>query len=73
MVHVLAAAERGVPGVRRLGVAACVGFFLSSAHLPVLWHALRDGPAVLLINAHLVGLLMLWWVSWRVLGLSERG
>lgn len=72
MVHVLAGAQRGQGGMVPLGVMACVGFFLSAAHLPVLWHALQRGPAVLLISAHLVGLLVLWDVTRRILRLSGR-
>jgi hypothetical protein len=45
-VVILRAAEREAPWARRAGIAACVGFFLSSAHLPILWSGLRQGPGV---------------------------
>lgn len=67
MLPILRAAERGAPWAVRTGIAASVGFFLSSAHMPVLWSALRQGPAVALISVHLVGLFILWWVCRRVL------
>jgi hypothetical protein len=67
MLPILRAAERGAPWALRTGIAASVGFFLSSAHIPVLWSALRHGPAVVLISVHLVGLLILWWVCRGVL------
>ena len=67
MTHILKRSEQEGPGARATGLWACVGFFLSAAHLPVLWHVLRSGPAVLLISMHLYGLLILWWVCRRVL------
>jgi hypothetical protein len=73
MVHVLATTERGSPLAARLGFWACVGFFLSAAHLPVLWESLRSGAGVLLINTHLYGLLILWWVCVRLLRVNDRG
>jgi len=67
MLAILRAAERGARWSRRAAVWASVGFFLSSAHIPVLWSWLRHGPGVLLISVHLVGLAILWIVSRGVL------
>ena len=67
MVAILRAAERGRSWSRPAAVWASAGFFLSSAHIPVLWTALRHGPAVGLISVHLLGLGILWWVSRTVL------
>lgn len=60
MLAVLRAGENGAPWARRLGLAACVGFFFSSAHVPILWPALRHGPLVAVTAVHLVGVLILW-------------
>jgi hypothetical protein len=38
-----------------------------------MWEALRSGAGVLLINAHLYGLLILWGVSRRLLQINDRG
>jgi hypothetical protein len=62
MIVLIRAAETGEAGAKRLGVLACVGFFLSSAHIPVLWEGLRHGPWVVVTGAHLFGVLVLWWV-----------
>lgn len=67
ITHILKRSEQEFPEALKTGLWACLGFFLSSAHLPVLWHALRNGPSVLLINMHLYGLLILWWTCRRVL------
>jgi hypothetical protein len=67
MTYILKHAKLQAPAARQTGLWACVGFFLSAAHLPVLWQALRHGPAVLLISMHLYGLVILWWVCRRVL------
>ena len=67
MLAVLRAAERGAPWALRMGITAAVGFFLSSAHIPVLWSGLRQGPATLFISIHFVGLFILWWVCRHVL------
>jgi len=64
MVTIWRAAEQGAPWARAAGVLACTGFFLSSAHLPILWgDRLARWPWVLLTGAHLAGLLLLWIVS----------
>ena len=61
MVTIWRAAEQGAPWARAAGVLACTGFFLSSAHLPILWGDRLDRwPWVLLTGAHLAGLLVLW-------------
>jgi hypothetical protein len=58
------AAEQGAPWSRTAGLAACAGFFLSSAHLPILWgDRLAREPWILLTGAHLAGLVLLWAVS----------
>jgi hypothetical protein len=67
MVAILRAAERSRPWARSAALWASAGFFLSSAHIPVLWTALRHGPAVGLISIHLLGLVILWLVSRTVL------
>jgi alpha-1,2-mannosyltransferase len=67
MLAIVRAAERGAPWAARAGLAACSGFFLSSAHLPILWAALQRGPAVVLTGAHLAGMLLLWGVALVVL------
>jgi hypothetical protein len=67
MLVILRAAERGAPWARRAGILACIGFFLSSAHIPVLWERLRHGPALLLTGVHLFGVLILWDVCLRIL------
>ena len=67
MLPILRAAERGAAWALRAGIAACVGFFLSSAHIPVLWNGLRHGAGVLLISVHCVGLFVLWLVCRHVL------
>ena len=67
MLVILRAAERGAAWARRAGLVACAGFFLSSAHLPVLWTALRHGPQVAFTGAHLLGLLLLWSTACFVL------
>jgi threonine/homoserine/homoserine lactone efflux protein len=67
MIPILVAAERGRAWAMRLGLGACLGFFLSSAHAPIFWGVLRHGPQSLLIGIHCLGLLVLWWISRRVL------
>jgi hypothetical protein len=67
MLAILRAAERGARWSRAAGLWACAGFFLSSAHLPVLWEGLRRGPWALATSVHLVGLVILWTVSRTVL------
>ncbi len=67
MLAILRAAERGASWSRPAALWASAGFFLSSAHMPVVWSALRHGPGVLLTNVHLVGLTILWIVSRTVL------
>jgi hypothetical protein len=67
MLVVVRAAERGAPGAARAGGLACAGFFLSSAHLPILWAGLRHGAAVVVTGVHLAGVLLLWGVALFVL------
>jgi hypothetical protein len=67
MLAVLRAAERGAPWARRVGLVACAGFFLSSAHVPILWEPLRHGLAVLVTGVHLIGILALWSACFEVL------
>jgi len=67
MMPILAAALQNRPWAMPAGLLACLGFFLSSAHAPIFWHALRHGPQQLLIGVHFFGLLLLWWVSRLVL------
>ncbi len=68
MVPLLRAAERGVPGTARYGLLVCVGFFLSSAHFPVLWgEAFKRWPGSGLAGVHTAGLLLLWWCSMELL------
>ncbi len=67
MLPSLRAAERGAAWATPAGLAASAGFFLSSAHLPVLWSGLRSGPATLGISVHLLGLFVLWIVCRHVL------
>jgi hypothetical protein len=67
LLPILRAAERDAPWARRAGVLACVGFFLSAAHVPILWERLRHGPAVVVTGVHLCGVLLLWWVCREVL------
>lgn len=64
---ILRAAERDAPWARRAGLAACAGFFLSSAHVPILWGGLRQGPLVIVTGVHLAGILILWATSIWVL------
>jgi hypothetical protein len=64
MVTIWRAAERGRAWSRRAAVAACAGFFLSAAHLPILWGThFAHYPLVILTGAHLAGLLLLWGVA----------
>ena len=67
MLAVLRAAERGAPWAKRAGLVACAGFFLSSAHVPILWERLRHGLAVTVTGVHLIGLLLLWGVCLELL------
>jgi hypothetical protein len=67
LVVILRAAEREAPWARRAGLLACVGFFLSSAHVPILWAGLHHGPGLLLTGVHLCGILVLWGVGLDVL------
>jgi hypothetical protein len=67
MIVLVAAAERDLPWARRAGLVACLGYFLSSAHFPILWASLRHGPAVALTTVHTLGLLLLWGVCGAVL------
>ena len=67
LLAILRAAERGAPWAVRAGLVACVGFFLSSAHLPILWGEHWHGPLVVVTGAHLYGLLILWGTSAFVL------
>jgi hypothetical protein len=67
MIVLVAAAERDLPWARRAGVVACLGYFLSSAHVPILWASLRHGPAVAGTAVHTLGLLLLWGVCGAVL------
>jgi hypothetical protein len=60
MIVLAAAAAAGLPWARRTTVVACIGYFLSSAHVPILWTGLRHGPAVVLTDVHTVGMLLLW-------------
>ena len=71
MLAIIRAAERGAPWALRTGLWACAGFFLSSAHFPILWQGFRAGPQSLLVNVHAVGLVILWLVSRRILA-AER-
>lgn len=64
MVFIWRAAETGAPWAKRAGLAACGGFFLSSAHFPVLWgDRLARWPWVVLTGIHLAGLIVLWGVA----------
>ena len=67
MLAILRAAERDAPWARRVGLVACVGFFLSSAHVPILWEPLRHGLAVAVTGVHLIGILLLWSSCFEVL------
>lgn len=67
MIAIVSAAERGAPWAVRTGLWACAGFFLSSAHFPILWQGFRAGPQSLLVNVHVVGLVILWLVSRKIL------
>jgi hypothetical protein len=71
MLPILRAAERGARWALPAGLWACFGFLLSSAHIPVLWQGLRAGAASLFISVHVVGLLILWFVSRTVLQHEE--
>ena len=74
MVVIWRAAEEDAPWSRATGLLACVGFFLSSAHFPVLWgERLACWPWILLTGVHLTGLLILWGVSAFLLRRRERG
>jgi alpha-1,2-mannosyltransferase len=73
MLVVLKAAERGAPWARLAGLMACGGFFLSSAHLPILWtERFYHGPWVVLTGAHLLGILVLWGTTCFVLGRASQ-
>jgi hypothetical protein len=63
LVVLAAALARQVAWARRAIVWACIGYFLSSAHVPILWAGLRQGPAVVLTAVHCAGLLILWLVA----------
>jgi hypothetical protein len=67
MAAILRAAELERPWARRTGLWACVGFFLSSAHVPILWERLRHGPLVVVTGVHLAGVLILWGTAAAVL------
>jgi hypothetical protein len=53
--------------LRRIAIVAAAGFFLSSAHVPILWAGLRHGPAVVVTTVHALGLLLLWGACGTVL------
>lgn len=58
---VVRAAEKGAPWAVRAGVLGSAGFFLSSAHIPVLWsEKLHHYPWILLTGVHLLGIVVLW-------------
>ncbi|HZM15483.1 MAG TPA: glycosyltransferase family 87 protein [Candidatus Krumholzibacteria bacterium] len=67
MLAIARAAERGAPWAVWLGLLCCAGFFLSSAHFPLLWHGWTHGPQSLVLNLHGVGVLLLWVVTRWVL------
>jgi hypothetical protein len=67
MMPIYSAAERGLTWAAPAGIVACIGFFLSSAHLPILWNKANTWPLLLVPGVHTVGLLVLWYVSWVVL------
>ncbi len=67
MLAIVRAAERGAPWALRTGLWACAGFFLSSAHFPILWQGWRAGPQSLLVNVHAAGLVILWCVTRKIL------
>ena len=68
MAAAVRAAEGGARWAVRVGVLASVGFFLSSAHFPVLWNpAFRHGPLLLLTGIHLYGVVILWATAGFVL------
>jgi hypothetical protein len=66
MLAILRRAESGSPWAVRAGILACVGFFLSSAHVPILWTGLRHGFPVVVTGIHLIGLVLLWAVCLEV-------
>lgn len=64
MAVVVRAAERGAPWAVRAGILASVGFFLSSAHFPVLWNErFFHGPWIVVTGVHLFGTILLWLVA----------
>jgi Glycosyltransferase family 87 len=67
MLAILRSAERGAPWALRAGIVACLGFFLSSAHIPILWAGWRHGFLVVVTGVHMIGLLLLWGVCLQVL------
>jgi len=68
MVPILRAAERGAAWAKSAGLTACAGFFLSAAHLPILWNPRLDHyPWIVFTGAHLFGLLLLWGTCGYVL------
>jgi hypothetical protein len=74
MLVILRDSELGDPGAARFGAVACVGFFLSSAHLPVVWGArIQHYPWLLLTGAHLGGMLILWGTCLALLRRRPRG
>lgn len=67
MLVILRAAERDAAWARRAGLLACLGFWLSSAHVPILWPPLRHGPGIAVLGVHFYGVLLLWLVCGDVL------
>ena len=59
--------ELGARWGRRAAVAATVSFFLSSAHVPILWAGFQHGPGVLVTAVHCAGVLGLWAVCGWIL------
>ncbi len=71
MLAILRAAECGAPWARAAGFWASLGFFLSSAHFPILWPGWRHGPQAVVLNVHFAGVLILWLVSRWLLAHEE--
>lgn len=67
MLAILRAAEREAAWARRAGVLACSGFWLSAAHVPILWGPLRHGAGIAVTGVHFYGVLLLWLVCGSVL------
>ena len=60
LLAVWRALENGANWARRAAVVGSASFFLSSAHVPILWPGLQHGPLVVVTAVHCVGILGLW-------------